>query len=140
NGRQAIDPVDTVFAITDATGNLTIEDARAAERILWTRVAAGRERTLVNTVPDGAPIDPQRYSELDVFVAQACLALRHHEILFTRGSARSVLAGPRTEPGRVGPLRPLNDIPDGEVLELGFGGGLMALAARQTEDRWLLLR
>ena len=85
NGRQAIDPVDTVFVITDAIGNLTVEDARAAERILWTRVASNRERTLVNTVPDGAPIDPQRYSELDVFVAQASFALRHHEILFASG-------------------------------------------------------
>jgi hypothetical protein len=139
-GQQPIEAIDTIFVITDANGNLTEADARAAERMLWSRVAASRERVVLNGVPDGAPVDPQRYSELDAFVAQACLALRHHGILFTTGSARSVLAGPRTEPGRVEPLRPLHDIPDGEVLELGFGGGRIALAARQSEDRWVLLQ
>lgn len=140
SGQQPIENIDTIFAITDANGSLTEDDARAAERMLWSRVAASRELGLVNGVPDGAPVGPQRYSELDAFVAQACLALRHHGILFTQGSARSVLAGPRNEPGRVDPLRPLHDIPDGDILELGFGGGRIALAARQSEDRWVLLQ
>ncbi|MBE7733261.1 class I SAM-dependent methyltransferase [Devosia faecipullorum] len=140
SGQQPIENIDTIFAITDANGNLSTDDARVAERILWSRAKASRERVVINGVPDGIAVDPQRYSEIDAFVAQACLALRHAGILFTQGSARSVLAGPRTEPGRVAPLRPLNNIPDGEILELCFGDGLVALAARHAEDRWTLLQ
>uniref|UniRef100_UPI0037BFE6D3 hypothetical protein n=1 Tax=Devosia sp. TaxID=1871048 RepID=UPI0037BFE6D3 len=74
------------------------------------------------------------------FVASACLALRHHDLLFTRSTARNLIAGSHGEPGRVGPLRPLNDVPNGEVLELTFNDGHVALAAKQADDRWLLLR
>ncbi len=140
SGQQPIENIDTIFAITDANGNLTGDDARVAERILWSRAKASHERVVINRVPDGIAVDPQRYSEIDAFVAQACLALRHAGMLFIEGSARAVLAGPRTEPGRVAPLRPLNHIPDGEILELCFGDGLVALAARQAEDRWILLQ
>jgi predicted RNA methylase len=34
----------------------------------------------------------------------------------------------------------LNDIPSGEVVELAVGGGRIALAARQADDRWVLLQ
>lgn len=139
-GQQPIENIDNIVVITDAHGQLTEGDAKAAERMLWSRIAAAQEQILINGVPDGAPIDPQRYSELEAFIGQACLALRHHGVLFTTGSARSVLAGPRNEPGRVSPLRPLNDIPNGEVVELAVGGGRIALAARQAEDHWVLLQ
>lgn len=140
SGQQPIENIETIFAITDANGNLTGDDARVAERILWSRAKASHERVVINGVPDGIAVDPQRYSEIDAFVAQACLALRHAGILFIEDSDRAVLAGPRTEPGRVAPLRALNHIPDGEILELCFGDGLVALAARQAEDRWILLQ
>jgi hypothetical protein len=139
-GNQPIDDVDTIFVITDANGNLRNDDAKVAERNLWSRAAMFGDRTLVNGVPDGAPVDAQRYSEIDQFVASACLALRHHDLLFTRGSARTLVAGPRAEPGRVAPLRRMNDVPEGEILELTFNDGHVALAAKQAEDRWLLLR
>lgn len=139
-GAQPIRDIETIFVITDANGNLTSEDAKVAERNLWSRAMAHGDRILVNGVPDGAPVDVQRYSEIDLFVASACLALRHHDLLFTRGSARTLVAGPRAEPGRVAPLRRMNDVPDGEVLELSFNDGHVALAAREGEDRWLLLR
>jgi hypothetical protein len=139
-GQQPIETIETIFAIIDASGNLTIDDARCCERILWSRCAALGDRRLVNGVPDGAPVDANRYSQLDLFVTQACLALRQHGVLFTRGSVRSLMAGPRSEPGRLGPLRLPNDVPMGEVYELSFCDGMVALAAREADDRWLLLR
>ena len=139
-GQQPIDDIESIFVITDSTGTLTETDARAAERILWSRIAASRERRLANVAaPDGASVSPQRYSEINAWVAQACLALRHSGLVFTGGTARNVLAGPRSEPGRVAPLRPLDSIPEGQILELGFGNGMIAMAARQSE-RWMLLR
>lgn len=138
-GQQPIEELETIFALTDAKDALSVDDARAAERMFWSRVAAFGDRRLVNGVPDGASLDPERYGQIDLFLAEACHALRQQGLLFTRGSARGLVAGPRGEPGRVGALRPLNDIPDGEILELSFGNGLIALAARQS-DRWLLLR
>ena len=140
NGAQPIRDIETIFVITDANGNLTSGDAKVAERNLWSRAMANGDRILANGVPDGAPVDVQRYSEIDQLVVSACLALRHHDLLFTRGSARTLVAGPRTEPGRVAPLRRMNDVPEGEVLELSFNDGHVALAAKQAEDRWLLLR
>jgi hypothetical protein len=139
-GQQPIANVDTIFAITDSSGTLTVEDARVCERILWSRCVALGDHRPVNMLPDGLGVDARRYSELDVFVTQASVALRGHGLLFTRGSVRGLLAGPRNEPGRTGPLRLPNDVPPGEVLELRFGDGLIALAAREAEDRWLLLR
>lgn len=138
-GQQPIDGIETVIAVVDANNFLTAEDARVVERILWSRLSASGERQLVNGVPDGAAVDPQRYSELDAFAAQACLTMRHQGLLFTRSSARAVLAGPRSKPGRLEKDRPLTEIPAGEILELNFGKGLMAVAARQSERRWVLL-
>jgi hypothetical protein len=139
-GQQPIADVDTIFAVTDSSGSLTVEDARICERILWSRCVALGDRRPVNIRPDGLGVTARRYNELDLFVTQASLALREQGLLFTRGSVRALLAGPRSEPGRTGPLRLPNDVPPGEVLELRFGDGLIALAAREAEDRWLLLR
>lgn len=140
SGQQPIGDIETIVVISDANGNLTEDEAKAAERLLWSRVAAERERALVNGIPDGASIDAQRLGELEAMLGSACLALRHAGLLFTTRSARAVLAGPRQEPGRVAPLRPFNQLPDGEVLELNFGNGLVALAARQSDTHWLLLQ
>lgn len=140
SGQQRIADVETIAVITDANGALTEDDARAAERILWSRLAACDYRKLVTDVPDGADIDPLRYTHLDTFLAQACLALRQEGSLFLKGSARTILSGPRSEPTRIAPVRPLNAIPRGDIFELNFAGGLVALAARQGDDRWVLLR
>lgn len=139
-GQQPIEGIETIFVITDANDRLSADDADVAERILWARAASSRERAMVNGLPDGAAIDPQRYSDLDAFVAEACLALRHDGLLFTTGSARSVLAGPRAEPGRSVLQRPFNDVPKGEVMELVFNEGRIAMAAKRSENDWLLLR
>ncbi|MET3926360.1 hypothetical protein [Devosia sp. 2618] len=139
-GQQPIEDVDSVFVIVDARDTLSIDDAKAAERMLWARVHAARERQVVNGVPDGVTIDAERYSDLEAFVARACLTLRQHDVFFTYSSARAVLAGPRGEPGRVGPLRPLDAMPRADVVELNLGSGLIALAARQSEQHWVLLQ
>ena len=139
-GQQPIEGIETIFVITDANDMLNADDAAVAERILWSRAAVSRERAMVNGLPDGAATDAQRYSDLDAFVAEACLALRHEGLLFTAGSARSVLAGPRTEPGRAVLQRPFNELPAGEVMELIFNEGRIAMAAKRAEDDWLLLR
>lgn len=139
-GQQPIADVDTIFAITDCSGALTVEDARVCERIMWSRCAVLGDCTPVNGLPDGMAVEPRGYGELDLFVTQACLALREHGLLFTRGTVRGLLAGPRNEPGRLGPLRLPDDVPAGEVFELNFADGLTALASREADDRWLLLR
>jgi hypothetical protein len=139
-GQQPIEGIETIFVITDANDMLSADDAAVAERILWSRAASSRERAMVNGLPDGAAIDPKRYSDIDAFVAAACLALRHADLLFTSGSTRSVLAGPRAEPGRSVLQRPFNDVPEGEVMELVFNEGRIALAAKRAEHDWLLLR
>jgi hypothetical protein len=138
-GQQPIQNVETVIAITDAQDILSHDDAKALERILWSRVAASGEYEMLNGVPDGATLDPQRFSELECFLAEACLALRHANILFTGGTARSAMVGPRCEPGRLGKPRLFDAMPSGDILELKFSGNLVALAARQSESRWLLL-
>lgn len=140
SGQQPIEDIETIFVITDAENILTADDAEVAERILWSRAAATRERRLVNGLPSGAAIDLNRYSDIDAFVAEACLALRRHDVLFTSGSTRSVLAGPRTEPGRSEPPRLFDDRPAGQLLELVFNDGRVALAARRADDDWVLLK
>lgn len=139
-GQQPIGDLEAIFVITDANDTLTGEDAAVCERILWSRAAALGDRPVVNGVPDAADVRPERYAELELFVAKACLALRTAGVLFTKGSARNLIAGPRSEPGRVGALRPFNHPPEGEVFEMQFSGGLVALAAHQPDGSWLLLR
>lgn len=139
-GQQPIGDIETIFVITDANDTLTAEDAAVCERILWSRAATFGDRAVVNAVPDGAPVHPGRYAELELFMAEACLTLRREGILFTRGSTRNLIAGPRSEPERLGALRPFNEPPEGEIFEMQFAGGLVALAARQPDDSWLLLR
>lgn len=139
-GQQPIGDLETIFVITDANDTMTAEDAAICERILWSRATALGDRPVVNGVPDGADVQLERYAELELFIARSCLALRTAGVLFTRGSTRNLIAGPRSEPGRVGALRPFNQPPEGEVFEMQFSGGLMALAAHQPDGSWLLLR
>jgi len=139
-GQQPIADIKSIVIITDANGSMSDVDVLAAERLFFSRVQATRAYPIMNDLPVGAGIDAQRYSEINAFLGQACLMLRHSEVLFTENTARAVLAGPRNEAGRVGPLRPFNDIPNGERLELCFDDGLVALAARQHDNRWILLQ
>lgn len=139
-GQQPISGVEQVFVITDRYNNLTSADAAVCERILWSRAVSQGDRKVVNDRPDGAPVSIERYAELEAFVALACLTLQREGVLFTGKSPRTILAGPRAEPGCLGPLRPFGERPAGDIFELEFGGGLVALAARQADDRWLLLR
>jgi hypothetical protein len=138
-GQQPISDVEQVVVITDQNGGLTSADAAVCERILWSRAVSQGDREVVNDRPDGAPVSVVRYAQLEHFVGQVCLMLQAEGILFGGMSPRAVLAGPRAEAGRLGPLRPFNERPEGEIFELEFGGGLLAIAARQADDRWLLL-
>ncbi len=134
------DNVETVFAIVDGNDDLSVDDALVLERMLWSRMCGLTDFNLVNKVPDGTSVDPKRYRELDAFLGAACAELRRQGVLFSDRSLREVVAGPLTEPERVGPVRALTDIPTGDPLELAFGRGLHALAVRQSEDRFLLLQ
>jgi len=139
-GQQPIADIETIVVITDSNNNLSDDDAKALERMLWSRVATGRAPTCINSLPDGAAVEAQRYSELEAFLSSACLTLRHNGVMFVEGPARNVLTGPRQEPRRVAPLRPFNEPPAGDIVELNFGAGMVALAARQSETRWILLQ
>ncbi len=132
-------PPDHIIAIVDGENRLTPDDARAFERMLWTLVAGDADYDLLNGVPDGAPILPDRYAQLHLFGAQIALALRQNNLLFTSGSARQHLAGPRTEPGRLGRSRRIDHLPPGKLMELRYCG-LMAIAAEQADGTWLLLQ
>jgi hypothetical protein len=140
SGQQPIGDIQRIIVITDANDTLCDDDARAAERMFFARIEATRAFAVMNELPMGAAIDTQRYSELDAFLGQACLALRHHGVMFTHGTARAVLSGPRQEAGRVAPLRPFNEMPDGARMELCFDNGLVALASRQSDNRWIVLQ
>lgn len=140
SGQQPIGDIKRIVVITDANNSLCEEDARAAERMFFARVEATRAFAVMNELPMGAAIDAQRYSELDGFLGRACLALRHNGVMFTQGTARAVLSGPRQEAGRVAPLRPFNEMPSGARMELCFDDGLVALAARQSDNRWIVLQ
>lgn len=140
NGAQPITDIDTIITITDANDGLGETDALVLERIIHSRVAAAREVRLINGTPDGAAISPERYEELNLFAAMACHALAREGYLFVNICPRMVLAGPRAEAGRMAPLRPIHEMPGGQVMELTFGQGHMALACRRADDDWLLLR
>lgn len=140
SGRQMSgDAPEAIIGIVEAQNRLTDDDARALERILWNHVAGDKESFLINGVPDGAAIEPDRYSQLMLFAAEAVLALRQAGLMFLDGSAREQIAGPRSEPGRLGAPRPIDDLPEGRVKELNYCG-LTAVAAERDDGSWLLLR
>ena len=130
---------DVIIAIGEDRNRLSDDDARALERILWSRVANDRDFLVLNGVPDGAAIDPERYSQLTLFAAQVALALRQAGLMFLHGSVREQIAGPRAEPERLGAPRRIDDLPDGRVMELSYCG-LTAVAAERDDGSWLLLR
>lgn len=139
-GQQPIDDVETICVITDAFDTLTPEQALIAERNLFARVCAAGERAVVNDVPIGAPCDVELFGQIDGFVGQGALMLHNRGVFFRNGTPRSVFAGPRSEPGRIGPRRLFDTPPEGELVELHFGSGLVAHAVRQSDDQWLLLQ
>jgi hypothetical protein len=104
------EPPETIVAIVDAENGLSEEDARVLERMLWSHVSADIDFTLVNGVPDGAPIDVNRYGQLTLFASEIVLALRQSGLMFLNGSVRERLAGPRAEPNRIGPPRRLSEL------------------------------
>jgi hypothetical protein len=140
NGSQPIADVDAIITITDAHDGLSEADALVLERIIHARVSAAREVALVNGTPDGAPVSSNRYEELNLLAAMACHALAREGHLFVNLSPRMVLAGPRAEVGRLAPVRAVDEAPNGEVLELAFGKGHIALACRRANNEWVLLR
>lgn len=138
-GNQPIENVTSIVAITDRNNQLEPRDAKALERIMWSRVALSGLTSTNSEAPEGPALNPQRYSELEALAGQICLALWHNEMLFDAISPRLALAGPQTEPGAKAPQRTFNEVPDGKILELQFCG-MTALAARQADDLWVLLR
>lgn len=138
-GKQMDALPDTILVITDANNSLSEEDGLALERILWAYVSDDAGFSVVNKQPDGAPISVERYDQLVQFTAQVVLALRQAGVMFLQGSVRQRLAGPRSEPDRLGAPRPFDSIPDGRVMELNYRG-LTALAAERDDGTWLLLR
>lgn len=138
-GNQPIEDVSAIVAITDRNNQLEPRDAKALERILWSRVALSGLTSTNSEAPEGPAVDPQRYSELEALAGQICVALWHNDMLFDRISPRLALAGPPSEPGARAPRRAFNQVPDGKILELQFCG-MTALAARQADDLWVLLR
>jgi hypothetical protein len=130
---------DQIIAITDVSNGLSVDDAQSFERMLWSYVAADNDYKPINEVPDGAPITPERYGQLSLFAAEIVLALRQAGLMFLHGSTRERMAGPRTEPARLGTPRRIDDLPDGRVRELDYCG-LTAMAAERDDGSWLLLR
>lgn len=130
---------EAIIGIVEAENRLSDDDARALERILWNHVAGDRDSTLLNGVPDGAAIDPDRYTQLMLFAAEVVLALRQAGLMFLQGSAREQIGGPRTEPDRLDAPRRIDDLPEGRVKELNYCG-LTAVAAERDDGSWLLLR
>ena len=139
-GSQIAGSIDTIFGIVGGNCAISLNDARAMERMLWSRVWAHSRLSPVINRPDGAPIDAHRYGSLDRLLANACLTLQQEGVLFTGCTARDLVAGPIAEPYRVAPGRALADVPEGEALELSFGKGLSAIVVRQDDGNFLLLK
>ncbi|MGB3336998.1 MAG: hypothetical protein WBA73_07465 [Devosia sp.] len=129
---------DCIIAIVDEHNGLSINDAKALERILWSSVAADADFVPYNGVPDGSALEPARYDQLALFSAQAVLALRHAGLMFVSGSVREHIAGPIAEPDRLGPSRGIDEPPEGRITEMSYRG-LTALAAERDDGTWLLL-
>lgn len=138
-GNQPIENVSSIVAITDRNDQLEAQGAKALERIMWSRLSLSGLTSTNSEPPEGPALDPQRYSELEALAGQVCLSLWHNEMLFDAISPRLALAGPVAEPGAKAPRRAFNEVPVGEILELRFCG-MTALAAKQADDRWILLR
>lgn len=130
---------EAIIGIVEAQNRFTDDDARALERILWNHVAADPDSSVINGVPDGAAVDPARYSQLMLVAAEVVLALRQAGLMFLGGSARAQIAGPRSEPDRLGAPRRIDDVPEGRIRELNYCG-LTAVAAERDDGNWLLLR
>lgn len=132
---------DTIIAIIDRQNNLTPTLARIAERTLAMHVAGTQELQLLNMIPDGdsAVVDESSYSGIRLFVSQVALALRAAGIIFARGNARSILAGPRADAGRLGPLR-MEDLPAGNVFELSACGVVAWAVQNPKGGGWTLLK
>ncbi|MHA6691246.1 hypothetical protein [Devosia sp. A449] len=128
-----------IIAIADHDDALSTDDAKAFERILWSSVAADDDFDLINDVPAGAAIAPDRYDQLSLFGAQVVLALRQAGLMFLGGAVRAHLVGPKSEPGRLGAPRRSDALPEGRVMELSYCG-LTARAAERDDGSWLLLR
>lgn len=132
---------DFIIAIVDRQNNLTPSMARIAERALAMHVASTQEIRLLNMIPDGdsAVVDESSYSGIRLFVSQVALALRAAGIIFARGNARSILAGPRADAGRLGPLR-MEDLPAGNVFELSACGVVAWAVQNPKGGGWTLLK
>lgn len=132
--------IDMIVSITDEHGEMTRDDAKTVERLLWSQMHWSGEYILINgECPDGAAVTVDDFERLRMFVAEAVLALRQVGALFTVGCTRRQITGPRAEPGRLGDPRRIDEIPEGEIMELNFHG-LTALAAVRDDGSWLLLR
>jgi hypothetical protein len=132
---------DFIIAIVDRQNNLTPSMARIAERILAMHVASTRDLRLLNAIPDGdgGAVEETSYSGIRLFISRAALALRDAGIIFIGGNARNILAGPRADAGRLGPLR-MDNLPCGKVFELEACGVVAWAVQNPKSGGWTLLK
>src|SRR5690606_29361967 len=57
SGQQPIGDIERIVVITDATNQMTEDEALAAERMFFARVQASRAFPAMNTLPMGAGVD-----------------------------------------------------------------------------------
>jgi hypothetical protein len=126
------DPAHHIICIAEQHNRLTVQQALVAERLFAQMVMQSGERESINALPHGAPIEPNEYDLVRLFVARAALALRRAGVLFTRLPTAALLLPPAEEPASA----PLD--PDTQVYAIAVAGLRAHLA--EHDGGWRLLR
>lgn len=123
---------DRICCIAEAYDQMTVRQALVCERLLAQIVQQSAGLELDQSMPSGAPIEPEDYDTGRLLVARACLALRQAGILFTNVPSAALLLPPTSPPER-------HLIEDGATVYAIATPGLRAHLT-EHQDGWLLLQ
>lgn len=128
-------PLEQVFVITEAQDRWTLDEARAAERIVWESLSEVCGYVTLGQIPLGAPV-ADRYPQLRMFCGRAL------QIIAASGHALTTISDAALLIGATGNSDILGDDLPGlyeGVLHEFVGKGIAAQAVETAEGDWMLL-